>query len=108
MLLSSCAKPAQDRYGISEEGFVTLYSQVLIARQECALRGLDSLAVRHITDSLYGAYHLTREQASDILDGYKSDLENWKKFHVKVIKRLESMQEKIAIPLPDSAGRKRL
>lgn len=108
ILLISCTQHPQEKYGITEDAFVAIYSGILIAQQEGAIRGLDSLRIRHTTDSLYSAYHITRDQASEILNNYKSDLAGWKQFHEKVIQKLESMQEKVPIPIPDSIGRKRL
>ncbi|MBI4546450.1 MAG: hypothetical protein HY707_00610 [Ignavibacteriae bacterium] len=93
VVVVSCSTENTNIHVIEEQKFINFYAHLMILQEEAKLMGLDSTATRAHVDSLYQAYHLTDEQIKTSLDEYKKDLSTWKRFHDKVIQRLEQIQK---------------
>jgi hypothetical protein len=93
--LSSCSRGPASAAGIPGEKFVRLYADLLIAREERALRGL-SVTDSTARDSVCRAYGVTPADVAATLEQYKGSLASWKEFHVSVTKRLEALQQEMA------------
>lgn len=78
--------------GKPDERFVELYARMLIAREECALAARDSGSVRHLEDSLFASFGMTRNRFEDTLGQYRKDPAGWKDLLERVSHRLEALQ----------------
>jgi hypothetical protein len=89
----SCSKKQPDSTTIPDDTFINLYADLQIIKEETNILAADSIYVNHKTDSIYSAYHVSGKQIESTLQHYKTDLSEWKLFHEKVIKRLETLRK---------------
>ena len=93
--LAACSGKRADPRLVPEETFVRLYADMLVGREEGALRG-SGKAVAAPMDSLCRAYGITAADFDETLKHYQRDLPSWKQFHEKVIQRLELLRQEMA------------
>jgi hypothetical protein len=92
-LLPACSGERNKASTSSDSLFVNFQADLMIAQEENRLEGNDSLSLSRKTDSLYSYYHLTIARHDSLMDALSTDLDRWKEFHLKVVKRLEYLYQ---------------
>lgn len=82
----------KSNYRIDEKSFVNLYADLLVAKE--IYRGNDSGYIK-ARDSIYTSYNVNHFMVEKTLEYYNSDIEKWKQFFEKVVRRLEEQQTQI-------------
>jgi len=93
ILINSCARENQRTSVLPDSTFVKFFADSLIASEETRIGRLDSSHLRHKVDSLYTEYHFTREQTAITLRYHQDNIERWRDFYSKVVKRMELLQQ---------------
>lgn len=84
----------KSNYRIEEKDFVNLYADLLILKE--MYRGNDSGYIK-ARDSIYSVYKVNQFMVNKTLEYYNSDVEKWKMFFEKVVKRLEEQPSSIIL-----------
>lgn len=92
ILLSISILSCKSNYRIDENNFVNLYADLLVAKE--IYRGNDSGYIK-ARDSIYTVYNVNHFMVQRTLEYYNSDVEKWKQFFEKVVRRLEEQQTQI-------------
>ncbi|MFN4111529.1 MAG: DUF4296 domain-containing protein [Ignavibacteria bacterium] len=82
----------KSNYRIEENSFVNLYADLLVAKE--IYRGNDSGYIK-ARDSIYTIYDVNHFMVQRTIEYYNSDVEKWKQFFEKVVRRLEEQQTQI-------------
>jgi hypothetical protein len=93
LLLPACSGERNKPSVLNDSLFVNFQADLMIAQEENRLEGHDSLSLSRKTDSLYTHYHITPSQHDSLMNTISSDLDDWKGFHLKVVKRLEYLYQ---------------
>jgi hypothetical protein len=93
LLLPACSGEKSKPSILNDSLFVNFQADFMIAQEESRLDGNDSLSLPRKTDSLYSYYHLTPARHDSLMTMISTDLESWKEFHLKVVKRLEYLYQ---------------
>ncbi|HZY10449.1 MAG TPA: hypothetical protein VFF29_04785 [Bacteroidota bacterium] len=92
ILTSSCGKNSPPAYILPESTLVSFYVDRLILQEEAKLINIDSLTYKQQLDSLSRHYQIPNEELDRVIEDYKKDLNEWKRFYALVTKRLELLQ----------------
>ncbi|MDI6766625.1 MAG: hypothetical protein QME52_07370 [Bacteroidota bacterium] len=91
LIFQACSKNHSDSNELPDSIIVNFQANLLIIQEENRLMGNDS-TLKHRIDSLYHYYQVTEQEVENTIHYLKSDLNIWRDFNEKMVKRLEYLQ----------------
>jgi hypothetical protein len=92
--LASCSREPSHAFSIDPDTLAVIYANYLIVVQENQLMAVDSARAAERVDSLYSQHDIDAEKVRIALDEQRSDLDTWRTFNEKVVRRLEWLQQR--------------
>jgi hypothetical protein len=92
-LVTSCTKENRQTNVLPDSIFVKFYADSLVVSEDVKVGKMDSNHLKQKMDSLYKEYNLTSEQTATTLRYHQDNIERWRDFYAKVVKRLELLQQ---------------